>query len=244
MDKYCFNQDGGTLPEDFYKMRHIKTLQLINMKIDIDLSFFPNLEKLSVISCDLERLDTFYCPKLKILRCTNNKIKNLRLSNNNDLEELSCAINEIRTLILPRTVKICYCSHNNIQNISINGPIQKLYCQNNRLTGLYSRYPIQDLNCDNNRISILSLDIVKELSCSNNFITRIEVKKCEILDCSDNLVDIKNLNLSKIRYLNCSQTETTKLKKIKKGAVIVANGSKLKEKYWAKCSKSETQVVL
>ncbi len=110
----------------------------------------PDIQKIS----DLTGIEAFV--SLRVLRCDNNLITQLDLSNNPILEELRCFNNSINSL-----------------NVSNNGDLNYLDCQNNVLRSLdvSNNFNLITIRCQSNQITTLDvsgINVLNELSANSN----------------------------------------------------------------------------
>ncbi len=124
---------------------------------------------------DLTGIEHF--PNLKSLKCYDNQLTKLDVSQNSELIELECYGNKLDEL-----------------DVSQNAMLAYLYCSNNHLTSLdlsQNAYLIE-LGCSGNRLTSLDLSQNTDLTrliCSKNQLTSLDLSKntaLSKLDCSDN----------------------------------------------------------
>src|SRR6266480_3796608 len=72
----------------------------------LDLSDFPNLEKLNCGNNKLISLNLDNCPKLKILYCYENQLTELKINHLTNLTEVACGNNQLTKLNLPNPNQI------------------------------------------------------------------------------------------------------------------------------------------
>jgi len=94
---------------DYFGPEFFKKLEF--EKAELDLSDFPNLEKLNVYEQKITVLNVRKCPKLTSLDCGNNYLTSLDLSNNNQLISLSIVTQEdkerfIKNIIFPTDISL------------------------------------------------------------------------------------------------------------------------------------------
>lgn len=88
--------------------------------------------------CDLDDIDLSLTPNLKKLDIQNNKLKKLDCSHLSLLEEVSCSVNQIGSLLLNSCTTWIYCSKNQLKHLSVPSkdlsmlsayynPLQELY---------------------------------------------------------------------------------------------------------------------
>ena len=152
-----------------------------------------------------------YFTALKSLKCDENYLTSLDISNNTALEILSCYANKLTSL-----------------DVSKNTALETLNCFNNQLTSLdlSKNTALEILDCFGNQLT--SLDVrnntaLTELNCSRNQLTSLDVSKNTALiqlDCGDN--QLTSLDVSKntaLRWLYCNMPSLKALY-LKKGQQI------------------------
>jgi hypothetical protein len=128
---WCSNVKSIIFPEEGCK--YLEDLSIYNSQItSLNLSKFPLLKS---FDCGYKNeITTLYLPEnLKFLRCNNNKLLELDLSNCKTLVYVDCCNNQLMTLYLPEK-------------------LYELKCNNNRLTelDLSQCIKLKELKCDNN----------------------------------------------------------------------------------------------
>jgi len=138
-----------------------------------------------------------------------------------NLEYLKCTDNDINSLDLTQNINLTrlYCNYNNLDalDLSLNTNLLRLFCGNNNLTELdvTQNTLLDEFSCIHNNIS--TLDLTQNLSlyfidCGDNNITSLDLSTNSNLDgifCYDNpLVDlnIKNGNNTNISQLHAYGT--------------------------------------
>lgn len=101
-----------------------KALNVLNVNgkelTTLDLSLYPNLEKLFCSHNKLTHLDLFHCPKLKFLNISNNSLTKIDLSKNQNLETFICAFNEFTEIpILPPSLQVFIIANNPITHFEL-----------------------------------------------------------------------------------------------------------------------------
>lgn len=163
-----------------------------------------NIYSLSVINrniFDLAGIEEFI--NLTNLRCENNQLSNLDISNNTNLSNLNCQNNQLNSL-----------------DVSNNTNLSRLLCYRNQLSSLdiSNNIALTDLESSNNNISTLDVSnniALTILICSSNNISTLDVSNntnLRLLFCRNNQlsnIDVSNnINLIKLR---CSQNQLTTL---------------------------------
>jgi hypothetical protein len=142
-----------------------KTLKIEkNMNITtLDLSGYPDLEKLVLYETGITKLDLSHCPKLTVLHCENCKLIELDLSPCPNLQILHCGKNQLTILnLLPCSKLLSFnCGRNQLTNLDLTNCLKLviLDCHNNKLNNLdLSPCPnLQTLDCSVNQLTNLDL---------------------------------------------------------------------------------------
>ena len=128
--------------------------------------------------------------RLTMLKCDNNQLTTLNVTNGLSLLEFSCANNQLSTLTVPNSLVLetLDCSNNQLTVLNIvNCPVLvSLKCSNNQLTALdLNRCPaLESFNCSENNFSILNVSnrpTLTSLSCYNNQLVELNVTNCPAL---------------------------------------------------------------
>jgi hypothetical protein len=137
------------------------------------------------------------------LKCNDNQLTSLDVSNNTALEDLICFNNQLTSLDLSNNIALSY-----------------LYCSYNQLTSLdiTNNIVLVWLNCNYNQLT--SLDVTNNIAlsylyCSNNRLTSLDVSGCNALVCldctADQLTRLDVSNNTALEDLNCSYNQLTSL---------------------------------
>lgn len=165
---------------------------------------------------------------LRILRCSNNNLTSLDLSDNILLRELRCSENNLTSLDLSNNTLLdrLVCNHNLLtsldltHNLALNG---NLRLNDNQLTsidiGQVSGSPFElDIHLENNQLTSIDLSqcfYLDELYISNNNLTSIDISanlSLDILVCRNN--QLTSLDLSSnngLKTLAVSNNQLTQL---------------------------------
>lgn len=157
IDEKNSDADGGIFEAFVVDVTYALTSQTVVLK--------GNIVCLRCRDNELTSLDITNCPGLKFLQCDNNQLTTFIVSDNPELGFLSCAKNQLTQL-----------------DVSKNAELGVLFCSSNKLTSLdiSKNKKLGALNCDNNRLT--SLDVSKntelyELYCKSNKIKAAEMSK-------------------------------------------------------------------
>ncbi len=144
----------------------------------------------SLAIADMTGVEAFV--NLGQLRCHNNNITSLDVTQNTSLTQLHCYSNNINSLDVTQNTNLTFlhCVNNNISNLDVsqNTDLTRLYCSSN---------PISSLNLSQNR------DLGR-LYCGSTQLTSLDVSQntnLEILDCSSaqlTSLDVRNGNNTSI----------------------------------------------
>jgi len=171
---------------------------------------------------DLTGIEDF--TSLEILKCSQNQLKSINISQNTKLTELEVSENQLTILDITSNVllKFLDCQKNQIINLNINNntALKKLNCANNNITSLNTSNNtlLTSFGCHYNKIT--SLDVSKnllltEFVCVGNKLTTINVSKnpeLNIFDCYEN--QITSIDISKntkITEFACNNNQLTYL---------------------------------
>ncbi len=171
---------------------------------------------------DLTGIEAFV--NLVSLKCDDNQLTSLNLSDNTSLESLACGENKLTSLdVLNNTALIVLgCAYNQliILDVSNNSALENLLCYTNKLTSLdvSNNIALISLSCGENQID--SLDIsnnitLTELYCSDNKITGLDLSNnhaLSSLSCGENLITGLDLsNNPALSSLTCGENHLTSL---------------------------------
>lgn len=187
--------------------------------------YYDELPSLTISDCDsLTNFDISNLVGPLILKCSNNGIPSIVVSNNPYLLELDCSHNNLSSLDVTKNIylKELNCSYNNISSLDLtkNKKLVKFDCSHNRDITLNMAHGshIAGLKRSNNGLSELDLSentLLQTINCSYNNITELELPSTETLttlDCSEN--SITSLDLSQnagLISLDCNNNQLTAL---------------------------------
>ncbi|CAM3542351.1 T9SS type A sorting domain-containing protein [Aequorivita lipolytica] len=170
----------------------------------------------------LEGIHSFI--NLENLRCNNNELTSINVSQNGNLESLYCNNNQLTSLYLPQNsnLKLLFCHNNQLTDleISTNSNLEYLLCSGNQLSSLdlTQNSNLEQLYCSGNQL--MSLDIsqnplLKLIHCAENQISVLNVEQNPLLEriyCSFNQLTSLDLSQnSNILELFCMSNELTEL---------------------------------
>jgi hypothetical protein len=152
-----------------------------------------------------------YFTSTTTLKCQNNQLTNINISNNTKLTILECDNNQLTSLDVSKNTSLSKlnCSSNQLTNLDIsnNTDLTELYCGNNQLTNLdvSNNTSLDMLICYDNQLT--NLDVSKNtnlwvLSIEKNQLTNLDISNIPnllMLICSDNKLtslNIQNNNLN------------------------------------------------
>lgn len=158
------------------------------------------------------------------LDCSDNQLITLNVSQNTNLVELYCGINQISNLDLtglPNLVRLwCFSNQLTGLNVTQNPDLISLRCENNQIT-IIDVSTLVNLNvfiCEQNQIS--SLDIsnntgLNRLQCGNNLLTNLDISlntNLSFLSCEQNQITILNTETNnRLAFLYCYSNQITNL---------------------------------
>ena len=137
--KYVDKNRNGTLSQE--ERYAVETINVNDMNIRSlkGIEFFPNLTKLKCSENQLTELDVSQNKKLVYLDCVGNQLTELDVSQNKKLKELHCSANQLTEL-----------------DVRSNTALERLFCQKNQLTSLdvSQNTNLVRLSCSDNKIDI------------------------------------------------------------------------------------------
>ena len=151
-----------------------------------------------------------YFTSLNILRCTDNQLTALDVSENTALTKLNCCFNKLTSLDVSKNtaLTILYCNDNQLTSLDVskNTALISLSCVCNQLTSLdvSKNTALQILNCNYNQLTVLDVSkntALTGLKCRNNQLTVLDVSKNTALtdlECRNNQLtslDVSNTNM-------------------------------------------------
>ena len=177
-----------------------------------------------------------YFTSLNILRCTDNQLTALDVSENTALTKLNCCFNKLTSLDVSKNtaLTILECNANRLTSLDVskNTALTELNCSVNELTSLdvSKNTALTILYCNDNQLT--SLDVSKNtalisLSCVCNQLTSLDVSKntaLQILNCNYNQLTV--LDVSKntaLTGLKCRNNQLTVLDVSKNTALTDLN---------------------
>ena len=191
-------------------------------------------KEFSLFKMDIRSLKGIeYFTALKSLKCDENYLTSLDISNNTALEILSCYANKLTSLDVSKNTALetlnCFNNQLTSLDLSKNTALEILDCFGNQLTSLDVRNntALTELNCSRNQLT--SLDVSKntaltELYCSENQLTALDISNNTALTelyCGDNqLTSLDVRNNTALTWLYCFGNQLTSLDVSKNTALI------------------------
>jgi len=213
-------QDSTLIPDPNFEQA------LIDFKIDSDTiingwiltSEINTLTELNVFNCNIDSLNGIEdFDSLRILNCSNNRIRSIDVSENIKLSNLDCSSNLLDNLDVSENILLenLNCQNNFIAelDLSTNTQLIKLDFSLNRIdtTVLSGQNSLESLYCSNNRLQNLNIESntqLKELNCSGNQLQTLNIinnKSIQQLFCSSNQINsLSGLGLDTLLYFDCS----------------------------------------
>lgn len=180
---------------------------------------------LDVSSSNISNLNEIqYFTNIKQIRCKNNQIANINLSNNTLLTFLNCQNNQIANLNVNNNLALTFleCHNNQLSslNVSNNVALNYLDCSSNPLTNLNvdSSVSLITLNCSYTDLTTLDVSdspSLISLECFYSNLTNLNVSNnvaLTLLNCGDN--QLTNLNVNNntaLITLYCDLNQLTNL---------------------------------
>lgn len=178
---FCENNNLTTL--DFSQNKKLYQLDCYDNQLTQLILNNPNLGVLRCFNNKLTALNLSNCPNLFMLYCQDNRLTSLDLSNCPEINDLNCANNKLSSIDLSNNVKLksLALSDNSLTtlNLSKNVLLTNLYCSNNLLS---------QLDLSRNKL-------LKQVECYSN---RIMANKMSLL--VDNLPTVSNGLLVAVDY--------------------------------------------
>lgn len=192
---------------------------------EIQVSEAEAIKYLSVISLsisDLTGIESF--TNLVELRCANNSLTSLDLSDLTDLYTLNCGNNQLTNLNLTNCINLywLYCSNNQLTSLDVSNyaNLHLLQCRYNQLNNLdiSGCINLEEISCYNNQLTSLNVSNSINLTsfdCQNNQLTNLDVSNfvgLTSLNCISN--ELINLNVSgctNLNMLSCGGNQLTSL---------------------------------
>ena len=175
-----------------------------------------------------------YFTSLNILRCTDNQLTALDVSENTALTKLNCCFNKLTSLDVSKNtaLTILECNANRLTalDVSKNTALTELDCSFNELTALdvSKNTALTALDCSINKLTALDVSkntALTKLYCNENRLTALDVSKNTALLYLICVVNqLTSLDVSKntaLTDLNCSNNELTALDVSKNTALTV-----------------------
>ncbi|MBR0168517.1 MAG: putative Ig domain-containing protein, partial [Synergistaceae bacterium] len=157
-----------------------------------------------------------YFTALTELRCYNNRLTALDVSNNTALMYLHCDHNQLTALDVSKNIALThlYCHYNQLTELDVsnNAALNNLNCDGNQLTtlDLSKNTALTYLACDYNQLTALDVSkntALNDLWCSNNQLTELNLSGCTaltILYCESNhLAELDVSNCPDDIYIGC-----------------------------------------
>ncbi len=182
--------------------------------------------QLNVVGASISDLTGFEAfTNVSILKCTNNNLSTLNLSNLPNLKTIECGFNNnLSSLNLTNLVALDSLKtfNTNLSNLNVNNltSLKYLDCSYNHITSLNvsNLTNLKDLNCASNSlntIDVLLLTQLETLNCSMNQLTTISVAplvNLKTLICSNNGINSLILsNLPSLEHLEYGNNQSTSL---------------------------------
>lgn len=232
LENFDINDDDVISEEEAALVKVIDCYSLEISSLE-GIEYFKELKELYCSNNTLTTIDIAGNKKLEVLDIHNNKLKNIDVSRNNELNWLECDNNDITNLDISKNVKLerLICYKNKLKNLNVENNIllTGLYCNNNELSSLdvSKNIKLEYLSFHINKISKISLTSNTEivtLFCADNNLSKLSLDtniKIDGLYCKGNKLTTLNLQHNEfLRILDCSNMELLKTIYIKHGAEI------------------------
>ena len=188
--KFDTNQDSSLSDTEIAAVKKINCSNkgITNLK---GIEYFTSLNILRCTDNQLTALDVSENTALTKLNCCFNKLTSLDVSKNTALTELNCSINELTSLDVSKNTALislsCVCNQLTSLDVSKNTALQILNCNYNQLTGLdvSKNTALTGLKCRNNQLTVLDVSkntALTDLECRNNQLTSLDVSNTNMDD--------------------------------------------------------------
>jgi len=145
---------------------------------------FTNLTELRCQQNNLTTLNVSNNLNLTILRCYTNQLTSLDVSNNTNLTRLYCHDNQLNSLdVSENDLEYLWCYDNELTSLNVSGNtnLERLLCYNNQLTSLdvSTNANLDRFDCSLNQLTGLDVSdnsVLKRLWCNDNNLTYLKVK--------------------------------------------------------------------
>ena len=175
----------------------------------------PNLTNATIESnSELTSLYSYNCPELVTLRCKNNNLNSIDLSNDTKLKTLDCSNNNLSSLNVSGMTNLSslYCRSNQLTSLNVQGCISLAFlnCYNNQLTSLNTQdcYSLTSVQINVNRFTDAGMTtLVNSLrTCSNiytgDLYVRSENSSEENVFTRNHLIAANNKNWNVWHFIN------------------------------------------
>ncbi|MGV7106445.1 DUF7619 domain-containing protein [Flavobacterium sp. U410] len=171
----------------------IKYLSIVSLAISdlTGIEAFTNLVELRCNNNSLTGLDVSNLTNLYTLNCGNNQLTSLNLSNCTNLYWLFCNYNQLISLDASDCINLhlLQCRYNQLSSLDISGCtiLKELSCHDNQLTNLdvSNSNSLTSFDCQNNQLTSLNVSNFVGLTsfdCQNNQLTSLNVSGCTNLE--------------------------------------------------------------
>jgi hypothetical protein len=171
---------------------------------------FTSLTDLRCYNNSITTLDLTQNTALTYLSCKNNSLTTLDVSQNTALTNLYCNNNTLTTLDVSQNIALttldCYNNSISSLDVSQNNDLSSLRCYNNSLTTLITQNSdLELLFCYSNALTNLDISqntALNSLRCYNNLLTTLDLTQNTALD----FIDCKNNQLTSLNVVNGNNT--------------------------------------
>ncbi len=181
---------------------------------------FVNLKTLDCSKNKITELKIANLPKLRYLRCPDNQLSLLAISNSS-LRTLDCSENKLKSLIVPASVVRLECQENEIETLFFPelSNVEVIHCGRNKITTL----PVErlafltSLDCSYNKISSFYFigGALQDLDCGFNQLAELDVNHLSDLRsvaCAGNSIQTLVIgNLRKLERITCNSNKIKRL---------------------------------
>ena len=197
----------------------------------------PSVTSINVSEKSIQTLKGIeYFTALTELKCDQNQLTELEVSQNTALQTLYCGFNQLTELDVSQNTALIYlsCHYNQLTELDVsqNTALRTLYCYSNQLTELdvSQNTALKSLSCHKNQLT--SLDVspnttLRSLSCHDNQLTELDVSGCTALTT----LECYNNRLTSLDASGCTALETLECYNNRLTSIDVSGCNELRRLY-------------
>jgi uncharacterized repeat protein (TIGR01451 family) len=192
---------------------------------EIQIDEAEKVKRLFVIGREISNLDGINSFKnIELLKCEDNKLSLLTLTELPNLLELHCKNNQLTQLALTSlpSFALISCEKNQLTKLTLSNLLRldHINCENNKLTELtlINLPSLRSIICAYNKLTELALPdspLLYLIACANNQLSKLTISNLPNLQyiyCINNkMTELTLTNLPSLWYLSCEQNQLTQL---------------------------------